>query len=536
MVVPYPSAGESRSFDAPRPQQLDDLIEALAREPRDREKLFLPTQGGSTIGLSGPDLVASARSFLELATSYDLRRGDRVLVEMEPRTGSVAAILGCLLGGLIAVPVPPRSAHGASEERHSSRMTAIESVAGATAVARHDSLSGGPLLERLAEPEGDFQELIDSEIAVLQFTSGSSSSPRGCALTMEAISSQVRRLRLAYTIESSDVGTSWLPLFHDMGLFGSLLMPLSAPGMQVHLSETSSFVRDPRSWLHTMERLGATVSVVPASALIVLCRLLEGRRRSFDLRSLRCLIVGAEPVRVADAVKAQSSLHDSGARLNCIRPSYGLAEAVLHVTSAEGVSVMNGSRAGNDISDASSDQVSVGTFDPREVKLDPSNSEVLVRTPSLMTGYWTSDGLDRTAFTNDGWLRTGDVGRDHDGELVIVGRLSNTLVLVGGRNVYAEDVEAFVRTIFGDSRVTVVAVPQPGHDVVAEHFSLAIERRSHVSSTVDGIPAKVLETFGVKVSHMETFQPGKLQRTSSGKVDRPGVAKQMTMRRAAAAH
>ena len=303
----------------------------------------------------------------------------------------------------------------------------------------------------------------DDEIAFVQFSSGTTSRPRGVALTPPAIDSQLSRLaeRLD-ALPGRDAAYIWLPLSHDMGLFGWLMCWYA--GIPCHVATPERFLGSPWTWLDDCAELGVTISPVPPFALGIAARAIGRSRSPERLDSMRRLIVGGERIELEPLERALDVLAARGLQRTAIAPAYGLAEATLAVTLAEEGRPLAASPRGGD----SPPVLASGTpLRDVEVRIDAESpereGEICVRTPSLSTGYVGDPELTAQRFV-EGELRTGDLGFVRDGELHVLGR-SDDLLVLGGPNLYAQDVET---ALVKDSRLragacAVVDLPAGGY-------------------------------------------------------------------------
>ena len=374
---------------------------------------------------------------------------------------------------------------------------------------------------------------------LVQYSSGSTREPKGCVLTAPAIKHQLSELaRLLEIDPERDAGAVWLPLAHDMGLFGCLLLTYWT-GHPLALSTPQRFLSDPRTWLVDCARFGATISATPNFALALAARAARAGIVA-DLR-LRKVVIGGDRIEPDTLSQAQAVFADSGLPTTALTPAYGLAEAVLAVTmSSIHEEPLVGCFAANALADGSVVPVD-HHHDGDTLRLvsvgrpirgcvvtignDSSRAatgrlgDIKVNGPSLARGYLNAEGATRARFTPQG-LVTGDLGFISNGHLFITGRIDD-LISVGGRNIYARDVEnalcsvAGIRAgscavvdvdIGGDRLIVAVIEPRPHHPdraVMAEQIARSARRSAGV-----GIDACVF------------LGQGEFPRTPSGKLQR----------------
>lgn len=372
------------------------------------------------------------------------------------------------------------------------------------------SIDGLRADEALYSPLGD-------EIAVLQFTSGSTSRPKGVKLPHTAIMAQLRALGQTMAEDSDGSGVLWAPFFHDLGLFGCLLCPIMLGGTARHLP-TELFARAPDEWLRLCSSHQATITVGPSSAWSVALGTVLRRGEQLDLSSLRLCYLAAEPIdpEVAEALLSSSARF--GLDRNSLAGTYGMAETVLAVTATPRGQGLRFEPADIDTLAAQGQVeaspggrirqlVSSGVpLDGMELRIagaagpapDRELGEIWVRGPSLMQGYDGAGVAD--PFVQDGWLPTGDIGFCLDGDLFVTGRMKDSLI-VHGHKYHAEDFEWAAERVAGVRRGRAVAFPRKGsEDVVVviepEVFedpgTLAPRARAAIGNAIGIVPAELL--------------------------------------------
>lgn len=395
----------------------------------------------------------------------------------------------------------------------------------------------------LAAPSGQEQE------AVIQFSSGTTGSARGVVLSHQALIAQLDALQARFGLSGSkgDHLVSWLPFNHDLGFISYLLRPLAA-GVNLSLLPTRDFVRDPVQWFRSISKYERVHSAAPNFAFALVSGVLRKASRSdFDLSVWHHASVGGEPVD-ADVL---SSFQDAAGRFRfdpfALSPGYGLAEAVCVVTVSEPnrphrVDLVDRKVLSDGFAAIPQDSSAPGTarfvsvgvpLKGTEVSIDDGSGsptpdrtigEIRVRAPFLMTGYLNDPSATAHALA-DGWLRTGDLGYVHEGELFITGR-SKDIVVVNGRNLHAEDVERLVHQVTGIRKGGVVAFSSLGGKTEA----LVIAAESPLSDQVErsrcraSIQRQVWRETGVTPERVVLLQPGSLPKTSSGKLQRHRAA------------
>ncbi|MFC3456352.1 fatty acyl-AMP ligase [Amycolatopsis speibonae] len=470
--------------------------------------------------------------------------GDRVLLLHPSGPEFVAAYLGCLYAGVIAVPAPFPGRRENRQERR--RLTGMVANAGVSLVLSSRREVGtvaewlteegldGLRCEASDDPGGPAVHQVfgaqDDTIAFLQYTSGSTGEPKGVVLTHGNLTSNIAGMAQMLDVPTSRLRVcSWLPLHHDMGLIGTVLYPLAHGGTAV-LLDPSAFLRKPFLWLSTMDRFRANVTAAPSFAYAQCTeRVTDAQLAALDLSHVERLGNGAEKIDPAVMKDFLDRFAPTGLRRTVFGPSYGLAEATLAVAV----------KAGHD-PDVEHSSVSCGAapfFDLRVV--DPVTHEVLgsdregeiwLSGPSVSSGYWQREDDTRTTFGNftadgDGpFLRTGDLGVLIEGEVHVNGRIKDVIV-VNGQKIFPPDVEHELRAQHPELTGVgaVFTVPAAGG-----RKQLPVVIVHEVLEDAGGLPAlaqDVLHTaakeFSVAVDSVVFVRPGSIPRTSSNKVNRP---------------
>jgi fatty-acyl-CoA synthase len=501
------------------------------------------------------DLQQAARRTAGSLRAAGLRRGDLVGLVLPEAEQFLTTLFGASMAGLIPASIYPPSTTS-DLPRYFELTAAILRASGARAVVTSRALAASfedvrrlcPALSLILCADSldgpDFEpERRPSlgDIAFVQFTSGSTSSPKGVALTHANVSANIDAFLgpSAVAASSADIGVSWLPLNHDMGLVGMALGALYTARTCV-LLPPESFVRRPVEWLRAITRHRATVSFAPNFAYDLCVRRVKDLD-GLDLSSWRIAGCGAEPIHPPTLAAFAEKFGPAGFRDTSFLPCYGLAEHVLAATfpprgrrpRTERVSAeaLTGQRVAvpHDGTGASVALVSCGSAlpghrlqivgeDGRPVG-ERHVGEILLAGPSVMLGYYQQDAL--TAQTiRDGWLHTGDLGYLSGGELFVCGRAKD-LIIVNGRKYHPQDLEWAVDALGGvrRGRVVAFAATERGH---ADRVVIVVEPSGTVSSDllVDTIRREIRDLFGLYVDEIAIVRSGTVGRTTSGKVQR----------------
>ena len=378
-----------------------------------------------------------------------------------------------------------------------------------------------------------------ADLAVLQYTSGSTRAPRGVPVSHGHLAANLDAMMARLEHHSWHPGRwlSWLPLYHDMGLVAFFTLPVSC-GCSLVLQPPGHFARQPSSWLEAMSRYQVTISGAPNFAYALMTRLLAGGPRAdLDLTSVRFLVTGGEPVDAAMMTRFAAAAARSGLDPSALMPAYGLAEATLAATltrahaglsvdridpvalEADGLATPARAgavarelvRVGPAVGSTAIRVVDRGSGDPVP---DRTVGHIELRGASVVGHHW---GDPRPAPGT--WLRTGDLGYlTGDGELVVCGR-EKDILFAAGRNVYPQDVEAVAEEVPGVRAGGAAAFGLPGGD--GDRLIVAVESRSRDTTTVrQGVAAVVLAEVGLAPKDVVVVPYGHLPKTSSGKLRR----------------
>ncbi|WCB96521.1 Putative ligase [Baekduia alba] len=487
-----------------------------------------------------------------------VRSGDAVAVLLTNGFDSCAAVVGAWLLGahVVSLPMPPRGMDFERYQQLLGRVLDHARPAATVADQAYASVLSGAQAE--ATPTLALQALrdappmvgpglADDDIAFVQFSSGSTREPRGCVLTARAVAWQLDALAHALRIDPErDRGAVWLPMSHDMGLFGCVLLSYWT-GHPLMLGDPQRFLRNPMTWLEDCRSHGATVSAAPSFALDLVARAI-GRRPALQAgmpATMRKLVLGGEPISTHTLRTATDPATGLGLPPEALLPAYGLAEATLAVTLTpvdDGVpgslrvdaAALSRGRAGPcsaGSEQAGTDAVEVvacGRALPGvDVQIespkgggDGAVGEICVRSPALAAGYMGDDGW--ASRCQGGVLRTGDQGFLHDGRLYVLGR-KDDMVSVGGRNLFTRDIELALSDAgaIKPGRVAVVNVGRVGTPELAAVVEDADSRRD-LRELARELARTSFRDCGARLSSCVFVEAGMLPKTSSGKVQRHG--------------
>lgn len=523
------------------------------------------------IAAEHPEVAATFWSVSETLTYAELDRLSRVaaaaLVRHGVQRGEPVGILcpnapefliglfGVAAAGGAATPLPlPAGAKQLSG--YPQKLRAIVEAAGMRTVlishrfADLAALLGSAVDVELIDTATLFAETGDSalptlgadDLAIVQFTSGSTATPKGVRLTHHNALSGLAAIRTGIALDLDDQGGFWLPLFHDMGLFGTLSAILR--GIAAHVWSPLAFVKDPARWLAEFAASGITITAMPNFGYeALLSAITPDQVTDYDLRHWRIAFNGSEPIS-RDVVHAFCErFAPAGFAPSTMFGVYGMAEATLAVAFpplgreplfewVDRARLADDARAQHVSPEAPGARAVAGVGSAvaglrlRIVDLgtgyelpDGAVGEIHIQGPSVTDGYLTADPADVAGLHTEGWLRTGDLGYLRDGELFVTGRCKD-MITVRGDNYYAQDVEAVVRDLDGVYKGRCTAATDPdGADVIA-----LIAECEYTGADADAlatrIRARIATELGLSAVEVYLVAPRSIPRTSSGKLQR----------------
>jgi len=493
--------------------------------------------------LSFSDLRVRARRAAAGIAALGIRPGDRVALVLPTGADFMDAFFGALLAGAVPVPLYPPVRLGRLEEFHA-RTARLLRACGARLLltdARVGRLLGqaaararpelGVLAVTALPREGELElPAAPADLALIQFSSGTTLEPKPVALTHANVLANVAAID-AYIPEQGALrqrGVSWLPLYHDMGLIGCLLLAIYHPG-PLALLPPEAFLARPALWLRAIGRTRATLTVAPNFAF-GLCakRVRDEELEGVDLSCLRLSLNGAEPIAPAAFRRFCERFARFGFDPRTLMPVYGLSEASLAVTfSPPGRGPRTVRSGGRELASVGPPvagiEVSIRGEDGGELS-DGAIGRIHVRGPSVMGGYFQDAGATAQAL-RDGWLDTGDLGFVEGGELVVSGRAKEVIVLRGANHA-PQEFEDALDGLAGARPGCAAAVGLVPEGADGEELALLVEVEREGVLAADAVRARVVERTGIRPHTVELLLPGTLPRTSSGKLRRAEALRQ----------
>jgi acyl-CoA synthetase (AMP-forming)/AMP-acid ligase II len=416
------------------------------------------------------------------------------------------------------------------------------------------TLENGDAFEKLF-PAGQVSERLEQrafqerntrpspETLFLQFSGGTTGAQKAIVVTASMLCHQLDQLREALNFTQADGIASWLPLYHDMGLIACYWMPLWHGAASVQMA-ANDWVINPELLLKYISCYRATICWLPNFAFSYLAQRSEQMRRTYRLESVRAWINCSEPVRVNSTTQFARAFADCGVRKDSLQASYAMAETVFAITQSQLATelprvprsqVCHGSRTYTELAFDLIDDVYVSSgkaVRDAELKIVAAGGlscaekvpgEIYVRTPSLFSGYWGADGF-QTQSLYEGWHATGDFGFLSDGQLFVIGRYKD-IAIVGGQNIFPEDVEAIVNTIDGIYPGRVVAFGLEDAEYGTQSLAVVAEARSGLNGDTEvqleaAIRKLVLTAIGVAPRYVAVVPQRWIVKSTAGKISR----------------
>jgi fatty-acyl-CoA synthase len=488
--------------------------------------------------------------------------GDHVAILGSTSRALITAVRGCWTAGVASMVLPLPMRMGSLEAFIESTRARIRD-GDAKLVLIDDALAsfytpqpGDPPIAGLGTvlpgapgvPSGEALELPPPDpdrLVILQYTSGSTSEPKGVMIPDRVLSANIDACAEAASLSPDEVMLSWLPLYHDMGLVGFLALPMTT-GVHLVQAAPQDFLAHPGNWMQWVSDWRGTATAGPNFAWVLATRAL-GRMHGLDLSSLTLALSGAEPVDPAAVEAFVVAAEPSGFKAGGVFPAFGMAEVAIGgsfpprhrglVCDIVDRVVLERDRVAKPIEIEDPDELELtarrlpllGTAVPGlELRIvDPETfeelperhvGELLIRGTSVTPGYYKRPDATAELF-QEGWLRTGDLGYELDGELVLCGRIKD-VIIVGGRNVFPEDIERAVGALDGVRAGNVIAFGMSGYKGKESVVVVAEVRGEDLDSIRSVIHHRTLEVCGLPPRDVMLVQPSTLPKTSSGKLQR----------------
>lgn len=553
------------------PENLNSLVELLKywakAAPDAKAFVFLRDGQSDEESVTYGELDRRARLLAGLL-SKSTKVGDAALINHQPGLDYIVAFFGCLYRGLVAVPVYPPRFNPKMDKLESIIQQVQPSVALISKSVR-EALGGAitsmESLKRLnwiesdtlptEEVQYDSGVIDQNTLAFLQYTSGSTSHPKGVMLSHGNLLHNLESIAQAFETRRGGACVSWLPPYHDMGLVGIILGSLYA-GVPCIMMSPFSFLMRPARWLQAITKYKAVYSGAPNFAFdLCVRRISEKQMEGLDLSSWDLAFCGAEPVRAETMMAFTEKFKSVGFRAEALYPCYGMAETALIATggkrgqgarvvtlSAEeletnrrAVSPDEGHYTARLFVGSGSDTVGnrVEIVDPvtRQIKEDSQVGEIWVTGGSVAQGYWKQPEETERTFKatiagsdeSTKFLRTGDLGFRLDGDIFVTGRIKD-LIILRGRNIYPQDVERTVESshpALNPGACAVVSVDAAGEErlVVISELSRTA-RDTDLDEVAKAVTQSVFDGHGVNTYAVSLIRTNTIPVTTSGKIRR----------------
>lgn len=542
----------------------DILSQRAAAHPGKNAFLVVGTDGTEKLRMTYGELHDQVERYAAALVGRGLR-GSRALMLFEPGAGFVVSFLACLRAGVVALPCHLAKPGRSTWDRLVAIVRDSDSACILTEAASVPKLAGwfaeNPELSSLpmlspddldADPNGIVWPRPSADTpAFLQYTSGSTGVPKGTIVTFGNLAANAGVIGPWCGFDFDAVIVCWLPPYHDLGLIGNVLQSVFDGALCILLPPVS-LIQNPKRWLETISRYRATISMAPNFAYeLCVRRIPADKRDGLDLSSWAYAVNAAEPIRASTIDTFSDAYRDHGFRAGTHQPVYGLAEATLMVSvgdpgqapamlsvdpdALDAGRVVPASRPGSR-SIVSSGRVrspqTVAIVNPETRKICGSNviGEIWVAGPCVANGYWRRPEMTEQTFggrTSDGqgpFLRTGDLGSVIDDQLYVTGRIKEVMI-VRGRNIYPQDVEATVQRSHDALKPAGGAVfsvdREDGEAIVVVQ---EIERSWLATADRDELVSKISEAVfrehDIAVSDVVLTKPETVPKTSAGKIQR----------------
>jgi len=509
---------------------------------------FFGARGELHYSLPYDALRAQARAFGRRLIGAGVARGERLVLIADTWPGFCIAFFGAQYAGVMPVPVSIPVGLGARDnyiEQLRRQIVAAEAIGilapedladyARAAAAGTSARLAGPMstFDVLPEDPGALRPFSSGEACYIQFSSGSTRTPRGIDIRQDQLMANIDGSLAAQQVTAVDSGVSWLPFYHDMGLIGFLLAPMCAQ-RSVDFLSPMDFARRPMQWLSLISRRRATITYSPSFGYDLVTR--RARTKpvdGIDLSSLRLAGVGADMIQPSVLQRFTEVFTEAGFDARAFFPSYGMAEVCVGLSFVQPFTGVRVDRREDGHSGQARDFVICGKPLPRhEVEIRDAEGlplgqrrvgRLFVRGPSVMPGYFpaASDGAD---VLKDGWLDTGDLGYWAHDEIVITGRAKD-LLIINGRNIWPQDIEwrieslpqvrrgdVCVFSVYSGEAESIVIVVQasPSEAVVREALEGDIRQQTKEAFGVDGRVVLISRQLGLPLT-----SSGKLSRSAA---------------------
>ncbi|MCF6407812.1 AMP-binding protein [Chitinophaga filiformis] len=553
--------------------QFPDIHTALLHRNDLTERKIIFVKGiAEEEALTHEQLIHAAKGLLGHFTAHGVKKGDELLIQTDDNKKFVIAFLACILGGIIAVPL----ATGTQDEHKQKIRNAWRIMKRPFLFADNESVSRLEQFFATSDTQWwqDIQPFIvqwttdikpadiiyagsPHDIAYLQFSSGSTGQPKGIMITHMNVLSNVEAIVNSANMKAGETGVSWLPLTHDMGLVGCVLKTLLR-GFNLVLIPTALFIRHPMIWMHKVDQHRGNIGYSPNFGYKYFLQDFESKKQDvqWDLSCLRSIYNGAESISYPLIGQFITALKPYGISNEVMLPAYGMAEATLMASfhpsctpvitvtvnrlslqhegfvefvpegSPQAVTLVSCGKA--------SQYLQLRITDKRDQPLpDGRTGNIQLKGLSITSGYYQLD--DKDTFSPDGWLKTGDTGFIHEGNLYIAGR-EKEMIIINGLNYYPYDLERVLEAedgkLFGLTKTAAASVPDNNN---GEELVIFVQYRGseqQFGGIAEQVRKAIMKHFGLVVKAVVPVS--RIPKTTSGKLQRRKLAEEYVSKRAPA--
>jgi fatty-acyl-CoA synthase len=542
---------------------LPERLKALHSQTPERVAVYLQFSGREDIPLTYDQLLRGADAFARTLAREGIQPGEVVVLILQHAQELLYAFWGSILHG--AIPsIMPFLTEKLSPERYRADLASLISVTRPTAIVTYPEFEAdvraalhaddpvrAVILTDQIEPEAGLNfdalrgfECSSDDIVLLQHSSGTTGLQKGVALSHQAVFNQLDAYGKSLRINEEDVVVSWLPLYHDMGLIAGFLMPILS-GIPLVLMSPFDWVRAPYRLMHSVSKYRGTLTWLPNFAYNFCAQKIRDRHMDgVDLSSLRAVINCSEPVRWESHRAFFEHFQKYGLRWNALQTCYAMAENVFAVTQSR----LDGEPLVVEVDREAFmvERVAKSPFDGRpsmrmmssgppvenvQIRVMDENGgdlphhiigEVALQSNCMLTGYFNRPDLTDNAF-RDGWYLTGDYGFVSNGELFVSGRKKD-MIIVGGKNVYPQDLESLTYEVPGVHAGRSVAFgifdESQGTEEVVIIAEVDSEDASEQQKIADALRVHITKNSAIALRHVKVVGPKWILKTSSGKTAR----------------
>lgn len=503
------------------------------------------------------DLIYMAKQFLKLLQVKKVTKGTPIVLQLKEKKDFMIAFMGCILGGVIPVPIDcvvsqfqverlngvvdimPEAQIVTSTKTLSGTLEVLKEAAADKLIKKFSKES--ILIEDIKglEPSEDIAKVTRNDICFIQYSSGSTNFPKGICISHKAVITNSEDLceRAGVTPETRLVG--WTPLTHNLGLIPFAVIPF-VKKLSVCLIETELFLKNPYILLQQIDKHKANITVAPNFAYQhILATVKKVGLPDCDLSSVKAMLSGGEEVSHPLCQALQEHLRPLGLPPNVIKAVYGMTEATLGITvpkveetivghTYKAESLVEGQRVvKTDIQEGGRYLIDVGRplartsvricNDKDEVLVDETVGRIQIKGDAVTSGYYRLKEENEKLYTEDGWLRTGDLGFLMEGKLILIGREKDMLI-INGKNIYAYDLEAYINKYLNLQEAHIAVVGMEDVQTQTESAVVFIETTEPIDvfkAKAEQLQRYIFEVYGLKIGEVVPIQV--MPRTSVGK-------------------